>query len=173
MREGAHHGGGRFIQSNRASLANVTAKRQPLATARCWLGTSKPCSFKAFLRPHLATRSKTRGDNLRHSGEANRIINRAVACWVLFADPIAKLRGARRESDSWSGRLGNSRSRSPRNRRRCAAEGVVVCQAAGEKILGPGEACFQRRTGNLGLGAETRSLRLARLPTCVGNICGR
>jgi hypothetical protein len=93
MREGAHHGGGRFIQSNRASLANVTAKRPALGYCQALAWHIETLFFQSFLRPHLATRSKTRGDNLHHSGEANRIINRAVACWVLFADPIVKLRG--------------------------------------------------------------------------------
>ena len=90
--------GGGFIQPNRASLANVTRKGWALATAMRWLSASRnPVLSKLFAPPYCNPDENT-CNNLRHSGEANRIINRAVAWWVLFAHPIAKLHGAKRES---------------------------------------------------------------------------
>jgi len=80
--------GGGFIQPNRASLANVTRKGWPLATAMRWLGASRnPVLSKLFAPPYCNPDENT-CNNLRHSGEANRIINRAVACWVLFAEVV-------------------------------------------------------------------------------------
>src|SRR5215472_16111602 len=93
-RVGAHHGG-RWVYPTESSFVG---ERNSQRVALDWLSASRnPVLSKLFAPPYCNPDENT-CNNLRHSGEANRIISRAVACWVLFADPIAKLHGAKRES---------------------------------------------------------------------------
>jgi hypothetical protein len=97
-RVGAHHGGRAVYPPESSFLGERNSQTVALgychALGRC---IAKPVLSRLFAPPYCDPDENT-CNNLRHSGEANRIINRAVACWVLFADPIAELRGAQRES---------------------------------------------------------------------------
>jgi hypothetical protein len=143
-RLGAPYDGG--VQPNRGSLANATRKRRPLATAMRRVSVSRnPVLSKLFALTY-SIRTKTRANNLRHLSRANRIINCAVACWVLFTDPIAKFHGSRRAPGLVVRRLGSSGSRSPRSRGRRAAANAVAHQwsslSCGRKDTGSWRGMF-------------------------------
>src|SRR6266566_6679201 len=81
---GAQHGRGRFIRPNRASSANIIRNGRPWAAARrrALVTAARNLFFKVFLRLQIPVRMKGTRHQLAPVVAGQKIVDRAVACWV-------------------------------------------------------------------------------------------
>src|SRR6516165_7059875 len=81
---GAQHGRGRFIRPNRASSANIIRNGRPRADARrrALVTSARNLFFKVFLRLQIPVRMKRTRHQLAPVMAGQKIVDRAVACWV-------------------------------------------------------------------------------------------